>query len=98
MMRRKYRASHSPRKEFINSYHLNEVPLPYYNPLEDPFLSGYFNSFQVSRHLARSGLLYSPRKEYPYSQRRLTNYNKFLRSNSHVIPPTNLLRRRDESR
>lgn len=66
MMRRKYRASRSPRKDFINSYHINEVPLPYYNPLEDPYLSGFFANFHVSRHLNRSGLLYNPRKEYPY--------------------------------
>jgi hypothetical protein len=97
MMRRRYRASQSPRKAFINSYHVNEVPLPYYNPLEDPFLSGFFSNEHVSRQLSRSGLLYSPRKEYPYSGRRLTNFNKFLRSNSHFIPATHLLRRREDS-
>lgn len=51
MMRRKYRPSYSPRKQFINSYHVNEVPLPYYNPLEDPYLSGFFSNFHVARQL-----------------------------------------------
>lgn len=96
MNRRRYRASHEPRKAFINSYHVNEVPLPYYNPLEDPYLSGFFSNDRNARHLARSGLLYSPRKEYPYSERRLTNSNKFLRSNSHVIPAINIMRRHDD--
>jgi hypothetical protein len=96
MNRRRYRASHETRKGFINSYHLNEVPLPYYNPLEDPYLNGFFSNDHNARHIARSGMLYSPRKEYPYSERRLTNFNKFLRSNSHVIPASHILRRRDD--
>lgn len=95
MNRRRYRASHEPIKVFINSYHVNEVPLPYYNPLEDPYLNGFFSNDLNARHLARSGLLYSPRKEYPYSERRLTNFNKFLRNNSHVIPAPHMLHQRD---
>jgi hypothetical protein len=95
-MRRRYRSSKSPRKEFINSYHVNEVPLPYYNPLEDPFLKGFFTNYHVSRVIEDRGLLYKARKEYPYEERRLTNHNKFLRSNSYMIPSANLLRHRED--
>ena len=35
--------------------------------------------------------MYSPRKEYPYEERRLTNSNKFLRSNTYKVPPINLI-------
>lgn len=93
-MRRQYRSSRSPRKQFINSYHVNEVPLPYYNPLEDPYLQGFFTNENVARHLEAVGFVYQARKEYPYEERRLTNCNKFLRNNSCFVPPHNLLKNR----
>jgi hypothetical protein len=65
-MRRRYAPAHKPEKPFINSYHICEVPLPYYNPLEDPNLRGYFSNRKVSRHINEMGMLYHPRKEYPY--------------------------------
>lgn len=89
-MRRSYRPSKSARKEFVNSYHMNEVPLPYYNPLQDPYLQGFFGNYHVSRILEDRGLVYKARWEYPYEERRLINCNKFLRSNSVVIPVINL--------
>lgn len=89
-MRRHYRPSKSSKKEFVNSYHLNEVPLPYYNPLQDPYLQGFFGNYHVSRILEDRGLIYKACWEYPYEERRLTNCNKFLRSNSVVIPAVNL--------
>lgn len=67
---RKYQSSKSPRKQFINSYHLNEVPLPYYNPLEDPFLKGFFSNHFTSQLIQQRGLVYQARKEYPYEERR----------------------------
>ena len=41
------------------------------------------------------GLVYCESKEYPYSERRLTNFNKFLRSNSSYVPARNLLKSED---
>ena len=86
----KYHPPQSPRKKFINSYHVNQVPLPYYNPLEDPYLKGFFNSHFTYKLIQRRGLIYQPSKQYPYEQRRQTNYNKFLRSNSYKIPPKHI--------
>lgn len=63
---RKYHPSKSPRKQFINSYHLNEVPLPYYNPLEDPHLAPFFNNYLTHKLITERGLIYQARKDYPY--------------------------------
>ena len=78
------------KKEFVNSYHINEVPLPYYNPLADPYLTGFFSSRHTERHISNLGLLYSPKKEYPYESRRTKNGYKFYRDNSFEIPPENI--------
>ena len=59
-------ARRSRQKQFINSYHLNEVPLPYYNPLQDPSLKGFFFNRRVKEHINRQGYLYRPLEEYPY--------------------------------
>lgn len=66
MRRRLSYKKNSPKKEFINSYHVNEVPLPYYNPLADPYLKGYFSNSKVSKHIEHQGLIYQPQQEYPY--------------------------------
>lgn len=90
-MRRRYsKPNVSPQKEFINSYHVNEVPLPYYNPLADPYLKGYFSNSKNKHQLSKQGLLYKPSKEYPYQERRLTNFNKFLRNNSYLTPASHV--------
>jgi hypothetical protein len=94
-MRRRYRPAQSPRKEFVNSFHVNEVPLPYYNPLQDPYLEGYFNNDKVNQHMQEAGFLYRKSNQYPYSERRTTNYNKFFRNNSFRVPPANVLRQRE---
>lgn len=90
-MRRQYRQP-SPARPFINSYHVNEVPLPYYNPLADPYLKGFFSNSQNAKRIRMEGLLYCESKEYPYAERRLTNFNKFLRSNSCYVPSRNLIK------
>jgi len=58
LMNNKIYRSSKNKKQFINTYHLNEVPLPYYNPLSDPYLSGYFSNWKVHSHITRQGLLY----------------------------------------
>jgi hypothetical protein len=78
-------------KDFITNYHINEVPLPYYNPLEDPHLRGFFNSHKISSHISRMGFLYSPSKHYPYHERRARNAYKFLKKNCNEVPPTHVL-------
>ena len=60
------RSQLSPKKPFVNSYHLNEVPLPYYNPLADPYLSGFFSSRQPQHTLRQLGLKFKPQREYDY--------------------------------
>ncbi len=67
---RRYHPSKSPRKQFIHTYHVNEVPLPYYNPLEDPYLKGFFSNYFTSKIMEKRGLIYEARKEYPYEERR----------------------------
>lgn len=69
--------------------------MPYYNPLEDPFLEGFFSNYKNESYIRSNGLVYSPRKEYPYDERRLTNSNKFLRSNTYKVPPINLISSRN---
>jgi hypothetical protein len=59
-MRRSYRSSFRPEKEFVHSYHINEVPLPYYNPLQDPYLRGYFSNRKVEQQIQHLGFLYEP--------------------------------------
>ena len=56
--RRSYRGTVRPEKPFINSYHLNETPLPYYNPLEDPYLRNFFALSRNKHQLDRHGLIY----------------------------------------
>ena len=66
-MKKSYRSTFKPEKPFINDYHICEVPLPYYNPLGDPNLKGYFSNRKVTNHIQEIGLIYSPSKDYPYS-------------------------------
>lgn len=61
-MRRNYPSTRNPEKPFITAYHISEVPLPYYNPLEDPYLKGYFSNRKVNHHLQEMGLVYKSRK------------------------------------
>jgi len=90
-MRRRYsKKETSPKKDFIHTYHVNEVPLPYYNPLADPYLKGYFSNSKNKGQIEKMGLVYKPEKEYPYEERRLTNFNKFLRNNSFLTPASHL--------
>lgn len=42
-------------KSFDISYHINDRPLPTYNALEDPYLSGFFDKPQLKRHLRGVG-------------------------------------------
>lgn len=62
------------------------MPLPYYNPLEDPHLKGFFSNRKVRGHIEDQGLLYEPREEYPYFNRRTKNAYKFHRDNSVDTP------------
>lgn len=97
-MRRNYRISPKPEKEFIHTYHINEVPLPYYNPLEDPHLRAFFANNKVRGHIEQQGLLYEPRKEYPYLNRRTKNAYKHHRDNSPDTPLSHQLRASEPSR
>ncbi len=92
-MRRRYSKKQSPKKQFLNSYHINEVPLPYYNPLADPYLQGFFSNNRNHRHISQMGLIYSSSKEYPYHQRKHINFNKFHRHNHHDVPASHYLKR-----
>lgn len=78
------------KKGFVNSYHVNEVPLPYYNPLADCYLRGYFANSQNQQRISLAGLAYHPQKNYNYEERKMTNFNKFLRSNSYQTPSSHL--------
>lgn len=90
-MRRQYLHQHAPlNNQFVNNYHVNEVPLPYYNPLADPHLSVFFSNSKINRHVHRMGLQYSPVKDYPYQERRLINSNKFHKDNYYDVRPSNL--------
>jgi Na+-transporting NADH:ubiquinone oxidoreductase subunit NqrC len=40
----------------------NDVLLPSYNALRDPFLSGYFDNPQVKRHLRETGVIKKKRR------------------------------------
>jgi hypothetical protein len=74
------------------------VPLPYYNPLEDPFLRGFFSNHKVRGHIEQQGLLYEPRQEYPYVNRRTKNAYRFHRDNSVGTPLSHQLRASEGSR
>lgn len=92
-MRRNYRSSFKPKKEFIHAYHINEVPLPFYNPLEDPNLVEFFSSRKISKQIQEQGFIYKPRKEYPYEIRRSKNAYRFHKDNSYNVPSDHLTHR-----
>jgi hypothetical protein len=71
------------------------VPLPYYNPLQDPFLRGFFSKRKVADHITNMGLLYSPKKEYPYHERRHKNAHKHLKDNLHKTPSDHLIKHKE---
>lgn len=95
MRRRLSQKKVSPKKDFIHTYHINEVPLPYYNPLADPYLQGYFSNTKVNKHIDQQGLIYRPSKNYPYEERRLINFNKFHKHNLHHTPSSHVKNKSD---
>jgi hypothetical protein len=54
-MRKKY-ISTRKKKDFDNRFHINEVFMPTYNPLNDPYLIDYFESQNVKRQLEENGI------------------------------------------
>ena len=60
-------AIHDRKREllFSNSTPINEVLLPAYNALTDPFLSGFFDNRSVKKHLRTTGVLKKKRKSTP---------------------------------
>jgi hypothetical protein len=54
-MRKKY-TSVGKKKEFDIRFNINEVFMPPYDPLKDPFLNDYFENYNVRRHLEQIGI------------------------------------------
>lgn len=90
-MRSHPRTPKVPEKPFIHTYHINEVPLPYYNPLEDPHLKNFFSNRKVSKHVENMGYVYQPSNNYPYHERRTKNAYRFLKKNCNVVPRSHIL-------
>ena len=56
-------------KQFDVTYRINDQPLPTYNALEDPYLSGYFDKPQLKKHLKEMHLIKNRRKHKSHSRR-----------------------------
>ena len=56
-------------QKFDNSYRANDQPLPSYNALEDPYLSGFFEKPQLKRHLKDMHLIKVKRKARSHTKR-----------------------------
>lgn len=61
-MLRKFHFSKQREAAFKVSQHVNEVLLPSYNALQDPFLSGYFENPLIKRHLKETGVIKRKRR------------------------------------
>ncbi len=59
------RKAHLFRKKeecFVNTYNVNDIPLPAYNALHDPYLTDFFKNPQQIRLLRETGVLKKKRK------------------------------------
>lgn len=64
-------------QHFDISFRANDKPLPTYNALEDPYLSGFFEKPQVKRHLKDMHLIKAKRRNKSYSKRPNTTEKTF---------------------
>lgn len=56
-------------RQFDISYRANDQPLPSYNALQDPYLSGFFEKPQLKRHLKEMKLIKSKHRSKSHSKR-----------------------------
>jgi len=61
-MLRKINLTKKREGDFNLSQHANEVLLPAYNALRDPFLVGYFDNPLVKKHLKQTGVIKKKRR------------------------------------
>ena len=54
---RKVSLAKKKEESFSTKQHVNEVLLPHYNALRDPFLMGYFDNPTLKRHLKETGVV-----------------------------------------
>lgn len=66
---RKAIISRQREQAFDISYRANDRPLPTYNALEDPYLSGFFEKPQLKRHLKDMHLIKPKRRNNSHSKR-----------------------------
>ena len=59
-MLRKFEAKRE--QGFSTKQHINQVLLPDYNALHDPFLKGYFHNPSIKKHLKEMGVIKKCRK------------------------------------
>jgi hypothetical protein len=47
---------------FTTSQHVNDILLPEYNALKDPYLAGYFDNPAIKKHLKETGVVRKKKK------------------------------------
>ena len=77
-MLRKFHFAKKREGEFNLSQHANDVLLPAYNALRDPFLIGYFDNPLVKKHLKQTGVIPKKRR---FSIKSKYNHNETSNEN-----------------
>lgn len=89
-----YRFYHHRELSFNLSNHVNEILLPNYDALKDPFLSGYFDNPIIKRNLKETGVIRKKKRFSVPKLNKITDSNpqySFRNHNhSHLIKSTHV--------